>query len=156
LGFTIGQQSLIDEFASIIGIQTQDRKGKERSCLLEGRKDSLWTLREEWETFGPASGNICKRQGIQGASLAVSTIVGDEIGFEKTRLSVVPPMEGTDGDLVFEQRSSLCRGKATRSERAMGAQEALSSGGAYPEEMASVLLRQLQISMPLQCCNERR
>ena len=77
LGFTIAQQGLIDELPAIIHIQTQDRKRKERSRLLESRQDGLWAFIEDREAFGPAGGHISERQGVQKASLTLPATMGN-------------------------------------------------------------------------------
>ena len=81
---------------------------------MERGQNRFWAFIEQWEAFGPACGDIGEAEGIQGAALTVSTIVGDEVGFQKTRVRVVPAVEGPNGDVVFEERSSLGSGKPTR------------------------------------------
>src|SRR5450631_264206 len=154
-GFTIAHQKHIDKFASIIDIQPQDRKRKECSRLLEGRENRLWVLREQGKTFGPPGCHVGESQRVEGASLALSTRVGHQIGFEKTRPGVIPLLEGPDGNLAFEQVSSLRGGTTARSGFVLGTQEALSRARAHRQQLTSALLAQMQMSLPLQGCHQR-
>jgi hypothetical protein len=124
--------------------------GKRARGGSERCKDRLRVFVEEWETFGPARGHIGEGQGRERAAFTVSTVMGDEIDFEKSWLRVVPAMKGANGDLLFEQRSSLGGGKPTRTGSMVRAQEALGSGGAHLKQEASALLTQVEMSVPLQ------
>ncbi len=99
-------QERIDELSSIIDIQAQDRKRKERSCLLEGGEDRLRAFRENGKTFRPSRGHIGQGQRVQIASLRVLTTMGDQIRFQKTGPGGIPLLERADRDLLFEQGSS--------------------------------------------------
>ena len=112
LGFTIAQQGLIDELPAIIHIQTQDRKRKERSRLLESRQDGLCALGTQRHTFGPSRGNIGEGQGTEKASLGLRPTMGHQICLQKTRFFLVPLLERTDGNLLFEQGSRPGGGNA--------------------------------------------
>jgi len=60
-----------------------------------------------------------------------------------------PLLERANGELVFEQRSSLRDARPARSRLAVGAQAALGDRGAHRKQAAATLVRQLQVPMPL-------
>jgi hypothetical protein len=111
--FALTHDRFIDKLASSIGIQTQDRKRKTLTRLLEGHKNGFWALREERETLGPAGGDVSQRQGGEKAPMYVSTVMAHQISFQKARLGIIPLSKRAHGNLLFEQGSGLCRGKRT-------------------------------------------
>ena len=52
---TIGDQRLIDEFPTVIGINPQNGKREECACALESSQDRLLAPMQEGETFRPPS-----------------------------------------------------------------------------------------------------
>ena len=72
-----------------------------------------------------------------------------QICFEKARLGLIPLLEGTDGDLLFEQGSGFRGREATPAGFAFGAQQAIGSGGAHREQLAPNLLGELRMPMLL-------
>src|SRR5215471_16006110 len=70
--FTIGEQILIDEFPSIIGIQSQDRKRKEGAGGLQRRENLLSMLGAQGKAFGPSCSNIGEGECGEEASLGLS------------------------------------------------------------------------------------
>src|SRR6266516_5329346 len=135
--------------APIIDIQTQDRKRKEPSRLLEGRKNGLRAFRENGKTFRPSRRDIGQGQRVQIASLRVLPTMGHQIRFQETGPGILPLLERADGDLLFEQRSGLGGAQSTRSRCPVSVQDAIGGGRAHGEQLASVLLAQVQVSMPL-------
>ena len=131
LGFTIAQQGLIDELPAIIHIQTQDRKRKERSRLLESGEDRLRAFIENGKTFRPSRRHIGEGQGRHIASLRVLPTMGHQICFQKTGPGGIPLLERANGDLLFEQRSGLGGAKPTRSRYPVGVQDAIGGGRAH-------------------------
>ncbi len=58
--FTIGDDYFIDELPTIVGINPEDRKRKERACTLDGCQNCLLTAIEGRKAFCPASRYICE------------------------------------------------------------------------------------------------
>jgi hypothetical protein len=82
--------------------------------------------------------------------------MGNQIGFQKAGLGFIPLLEGTDGDLLFEQGSRTCGGDAMRALSSMRTQEAISRGSAHREELATTSIGQVKVPMPLQGLDQGR
>ena len=63
--------------------------------------------------------------------------------------------EGADGDLLLEQGSRSRRGEATLASFALGTQEAIRCRCAHGKQLASALLCQVEMLMPLQRFDQR-
>ena len=107
--FTIRHEWLIDEFPTIIGIQTANGKWKELSRLVKGGEDGLRALIEQRKAFGPSRSHVGQCQGIEETAFDVSATMGHQIGFQKAWLDLIPLVKGANGDLVFEQGSGFRR-----------------------------------------------
>jgi hypothetical protein len=83
---TVGDHCLIDEFPTVIGINSQDRKREERSYTFEGSQHRLPASMHEGEAFCPSSGSIGERQCIQVSSLDVGTTMGAPVPPPKSRV----------------------------------------------------------------------
>ena len=109
--FTIGDQHFIDELPTVIGIEPQHWKGKERACPLEGSQDRLLASMQEGEAFGPSGGHIGEGQRVEVAPLDVYATMSRQIRFHKAGLGLIPLLEGADGNLLLEERSRSSRGE---------------------------------------------
>src|ERR1019366_1202834 len=147
---------LIDEFAPIIRIHSQDWKRKARSRLLQRRDGGLCALGAQGQAFGPASRNIGEGQRGEIASIKVRPTMNDHIRFQKTGLPLIPLLEGANGDLLLEQGSGAGRRKTTLTMHARPTQETISSCGTHREELAATGIGQVKMSMPLQCLDMSR
>ena len=63
----------------------------------------------------------------------------------QARLHFIPVLEGTDGNLVFEQRSRPPGGHAVWRLLSRGAQEAIGRRCAHREQLVAALLREVQM-----------
>ena len=72
----IGDHHFIDEFATVVGINPQDRKWEQRPRSLEGSQYHFLTPIQKGKTFRSSSGYIGERQGVQVPSLNVCTTMG--------------------------------------------------------------------------------
>ena len=70
--------------------------------------------------------------------------MSDHIGFQETRLGLIPLLESANGDLLFEQDSGPCCRKTTRTLCAMPTQKAISGRSAHREELAATGVRQMK------------
>src|SRR5439155_16242669 len=100
----------IDKLSSVIRIDPQNGKRKERAGALQGREHLLSSTVEQRETFRPPSGHIREGQRIKEVSFKVRTAMGYQVDFQKTRFGLIPVLKGTNGDVLFQQRSSFRRG----------------------------------------------
>ena len=98
--FAIGDQHFIDELATVVGIDPQNRKREERACASEGRQDRLLAPMQERKAFRPSGGHIGERQRVDIPSLDVSAIMSHEICFQKAGSGLLPLLEGADRDLL--------------------------------------------------------
>ena len=153
--FAIGDQRLIDEFSTIVGINPQNRKGEQRSRSLDGCQHCFLTPVQEGQTFRPSGGYVGQGQRVQVASLDVGATMGHQIRFQKTGSGLIPLLECADRDLLLEQGSCSRGGEAALTQFALGRQEAIGRCRAHGEQLASALLRQVEMLMPLQRFNQR-
>jgi len=113
---TIRHYQVIDKLSSIVCVNPKQRKWEETPCALNGRENRFLALIEERKTFGPARCYIGHRQGVDKASgkacPSVHATMGDQIGFHKAGLGLIPLLEGTNGYLPFEQGADSCGGDA--------------------------------------------
>ena len=152
--FTIRHNFLIEELPAIIGIDAQDGERKERMRALDGCQNRLPTTVEEREAFSPACRDVGEGQGVEVASLRFSPTMGNQICFQKARLRFTPVLEGADGHLVFEEGSYLGGGYPAWAVFSLSAEETIRRCYAHREQLASALLGEVQMSMPLQRFNE--
>lgn len=97
-----------------------------------------------------------ERQGVQVPALDVCTTMGYQVRFSKAGLGLLPLLERTDRDLLFEQRSRSRRGEAMTIHFALRTQQAICRRCAHGEKLAAALLSEVEVLMPLQRLNERR
>src|SRR2546427_11796326 len=75
--------------------------------------------------------------------------------FQKAGLGLLPLLERADRDLLLEQRSRSCGGDAMQPQFALRGQQAIRCRRAHGKQLASALLCQVEVLIPLQCFNER-
>jgi hypothetical protein len=148
--FAMGDQHFIDELPTVVGIDPQDRKGEERPRSLKGSEDRLLAPMQEGQAFRPPSRHIGERQGVQVAALDVGATMGHQVRFQKTGSGLLPLLECTDRNLLLEERSRSRGGKAALTQCALGTQEAISRGCTHGKQLASALLHEVEMLMPLQ------
>ena len=153
--FTKGDQHLIDEFSAVIGIDHQNRKREQCPCSLEGCQHRFLAPKQQGKTFRPPGCYISERQGIQVTALNVGTTMGHQIRFQKTGSGLLPLLEGTDRNLLLEQRSRSRGGEAALTQLAQGTQEAIRRRCAHAEQLAAALLGEVEMLMSLQRFDER-
>ncbi len=148
--FTIGGQCLIDELATVVGIDAQDRKGEERACTLDGSQHRFLTTKQERETFRPPSGYIGEHQRVQIAPLDVGATMSNQICFQKAGSGLIPLLEGADGNLLLQQRSSSCRRDAASTQFAPRGEPPIRRCRAHGKQLFPALLCDLEVLMPFQ------
>ena len=75
---------------------------------------------QQGKTFRPPGGHIGKRQGVEVTALDVHATVGHQVRFQKPGSGLLPLLEGTDRDLLLEERSRSRRGEATLTHPSLG------------------------------------
>ena len=98
------EQVVVDELATVVGIDPEDWERHDLRDLCQGRDDPFAGLVAHAAVLGPTSCNIGNGQGVAVLTKRVTALVADQIDLEETRNRVVPLSPGTDRDLIFEQR----------------------------------------------------
>jgi len=80
--------------------------------------------------------------------------MGHEIRFQKAGSGLIPLLECTDRNLLLQQRSRSCGGEAALTQFALRTQEAIRCRCAHGKQLASALLCDLEMLMPLQITEE--
>jgi hypothetical protein len=65
-------------------------------------------------------------------------------------LGRIPFLERADGNLLLQQRSRSCGGKAALTTFALGTQQAIRCRRTHGKQLPSALLRDVEVLMPLQ------
>lgn len=102
---TIGQQQIVDELAAIVSIQSQDGEWHKLGGVAKSVFDGMLGPMEQWQALDPAGRDVRENEGVQEGALGAVAAVGDQIGLEESRTSVISVGEGADRDLPFEQGS---------------------------------------------------
>jgi hypothetical protein len=118
--FTIGDHCLVDEFSTVIGINSQNGKWEERACALEGSQHRLLAPMHERQAFRPAGCYVRERQGIQVSTVDVCATMSHQVRFQKAGSGLMPPLERADQDLLLEQSFGSRRGEAPLTSFALG------------------------------------
>jgi hypothetical protein len=105
-------------------------------------------MEQQWKTFCPPGCYVGERQRVQVASLDGHATMGHEVRFQKAGLGLIPLLEGADRNLLLQQSSRSRRGGAALTQFALRTQEAIRCCWARGEQLASVLLRQVEMLMP--------
>jgi len=82
----VGDYCLIDEFSTVVSINSQDRERKQCPRSLDSCQHGLLTPVQEGQTFRPAGCYIGERQGVQVPSLNISTTMGHQIRWKSSRV----------------------------------------------------------------------
>ena len=59
--------------------------------------------------------------------------MGYQVHFQEAWFDLIPVLKGTNGDVLFQQRSSFRRGKARQAVAALRPQETIGGGGTHRE-----------------------
>jgi hypothetical protein len=78
-----------------------------------------------------------------------------QVRLQKARSGLLPLLEGADRDLLLELGSGSRRGEAALTSFVLGTQEAIRCGCAHGKQLASALLGQVEMLMPLQRFDKR-
>src|SRR4030042_3671461 len=92
---TVGVEAFIDEFAAVVRIHTEERKGKTLSHPMYCRSHSHLTLTPNWNAFRPAAGDIYCAESSQIKPFGALTAVSHQVYFQKTRLVFLPVCESS-------------------------------------------------------------
>jgi hypothetical protein len=84
--FTIGDDYLIDELATVVGIDSQDRKREERPRALDGCQNRHLSPVQQGQTFRPPGGYVGECQRVQVAALNVGATMGYKIRWKSSRV----------------------------------------------------------------------
>jgi hypothetical protein len=120
----IRHHCLSDQLATSIGINQEDRKGEQCSRLLNGCQHRFLTPREEGKTFRPSDCHVGEWEACTGSLPRCrchngrARSAGSQAGS-----GLLPLLEGTNRNLLFEQRSRSCGGEAMLTSCALGTQE---------------------------------
>src|SRR5258707_13195394 len=150
----IGQQDGIEKLATMTRIQAKHWKWQQITCPLKGHKDSFRAAIEQGEAFRPASSDVRQRQGVQIAAKHVAATMRDQICFQKAGPIIVPLGKGTDGDLVFKQRSRLCGGNAMRGRPTLRAKQPFGGSHTHCQDLAALFFTEPEMSISLQDRNQ--
>jgi len=104
----------------------------------------------EGQAFRPAGSYVRESRGIQVATLDLCATMGHQIHLQKARSSLLPLLEGADGNLLLQQRSDSSRGEATLTSFTLETQHTIRCRYAHREQLPAALLHQLEMLMPLQ------
>jgi len=73
-----------------------------------------------------------------------------QVRFQKTGSGLLQLLERADRDLLLQEHSCSRRGDATLTHRSVGTQEAIRCRCAHGKELASTVLCEVEVLMPLQ------
>ena len=151
---TIGYHQVIDELCTIIRINAKQRKWEEAPCTLYRGENRFLALIEQGKTFSPTRCDIGHGQGIQEASRktcpTLHPTMGNQVSLHKAGLGPIPLLESANGNLLFEQGTSPCRGDAMEMVYSRCTQKPISSCRTQRKQLLFALLGQMEIPMPLQ------
>jgi hypothetical protein len=89
----VGIEAFIDEFAAIVRIHTEERKGKTLSHPVYCGAYPHLPLTPNWNAFRPATGNIHRAESVQIKTFGVLSTVSHQVYFQKARFVFLPVCE---------------------------------------------------------------
>ena len=98
----VSQEVVVEKLGAVVRIEAEQGKGQGSFDIFDLFQDIRFSFPPDGPLFGPSGGDIDAVQGIgEGAREGLPTM-GDGVGFEESRVRLVP-LVGLDGDMLSEE-----------------------------------------------------